>query len=78
VLQAAAFDRIIGALQEVLLDESFSSKQQAFLNEQCSEFEDTDENKLSYTGIFTQYTDMIGKQTSTQLIDWLQFKFSFL
>jgi The ARF-like 2 binding protein BART len=61
VVQAAAFDRIIGALQEVLLDESFSSKQQAFLNEHCSEFEDTEENQLSYTGIFTQYTDMIGE-----------------
>jgi The ARF-like 2 binding protein BART len=61
LLQAAAFDRIVGALQEVLLDEAFSSKQQAFLNEHCSEFEDTEENKLSYTGIFTHYTDMIGE-----------------
>ncbi|CAM9814057.1 unnamed protein product, partial [Phaeothamnion confervicola] len=53
------FDEIVGVLEDTLMDENFVRMQQCFLNRWCAEFEDTDENKLMYTEIFGQWTEMI-------------------
>ncbi|KAG5190028.1 hypothetical protein JKP88DRAFT_141763, partial [Tribonema minus] len=58
--QEVEFDRVVGALQEILLDDNLSRKQREFLDRHCHQFEDSAENKLEYTGIFNQYTEMIG------------------
>ena len=43
----------------VLLDPGFVELQRGFCEAHCSEFEDSDENKLSYTGIFEQYQNTV-------------------
>lgn len=53
------FDRIVGALQEVLLDENFERLQKKFCGEHCMHFEATEENKLIYTDIFKKYHEII-------------------
>uniref|UniRef100_A0A6V2TH31 ADP-ribosylation factor-like protein 2-binding protein n=1 Tax=Heterosigma akashiwo TaxID=2829 RepID=A0A6V2TH31_HETAK len=53
------FDMVVGALEEILLDEEFTDLQTPFFKQHCDEFEDTDENKLEYTDIFNSYTEMI-------------------
>lgn len=54
-----AFDEIVGAIETLLLDPSFIELQTNFLQKHCQHFEDTDENKLIYTEIFTAYTTTI-------------------
>ena len=53
------FDTIVGALQEVLLDEKFEFMQKKFCNDHCMHFEATEENKLIYTDIFKKYHEII-------------------
>ena len=57
--QANKFDSIVGALEELLMDEEFCAMQEAFCLEHCSAFEDTEENKLCYTDIFSRYTEEV-------------------
>ena len=49
----------MGALQDILLDEAFEKKQKDFFNQNCLQFEATEENKLVYTTIFKAYTELI-------------------
>ena len=50
------FDRVIGALEDIITSDDFSDAQQEFLDSSCDIFDDTsDENKLEYTQIFKQY-----------------------
>ena len=53
------FDQVVGAIQEILLDEEFERMQKLFSTENCMQFEATEENKLVYTSIFKKYTDTI-------------------
>eukprot|EP00771_Trimastix_marina_P002113 gnl/Trimastix_PCT/3227.p1 GENE.gnl/Trimastix_PCT/3227~~gnl/Trimastix_PCT/3227.p1 ORF type:complete len:154 (-),score=46.72 gnl/Trimastix_PCT/3227:87-548(-) len=49
------FDRTIGKLEDILLDEEFLDFQSRFFEQHCQIFEDTEENKLEYTPIFEEY-----------------------
>ena len=53
------FDQIVGALQDILLDEKFSQMTKDFAIKYCMEFEATEENKLCYTSIFKEYQNEI-------------------
>jgi ADP-ribosylation factor 2-binding protein len=53
------FDMIVGALEEIMMDDEFQELQRTFATEHCSHFEDTDENKLIYTEIFAKYTELV-------------------
>mmetsp|Transcript_16514 Transcript_16514/g.35717 ORF Transcript_16514/g.35717 Transcript_16514/m.35717 type:complete len:228 (+) Transcript_16514:298-981(+) len=53
------FDQIVGALEDILMDPEFEDTREAFCKSNCKEFEDNDENKLSYTVIFSKYTEMV-------------------
>ena len=53
------FDEIVGALQDILLDQGFEKMTKDFFNANCLQFEATEENKLVYTTIFKAYTDLI-------------------
>jgi len=53
------FDAVVGYLEEILMDDSFVSLQKDFCEKHCDVFEDTEENKLEYMGIFNDYTDKI-------------------
>lgn len=55
----AAFDEVVGALQETLLDPQFTKLQTEFLNKHCMQFEASEENKLCYTSIFQDYQKTI-------------------
>ena len=66
------FDSIVGALEELLLDEEFVSLQDGFCAEHCHVFEDTEENKLEYTDIFVAYTERIEGFIAARLQDAIE------
>ena len=54
------FDRIIGLIEDMIMDEEFRSIQQAFLTKYASEFDpELDENKLIYTDIHREYLRIV-------------------
>mmetsp|Transcript_6614 Transcript_6614/g.10426 ORF Transcript_6614/g.10426 Transcript_6614/m.10426 type:complete len:196 (+) Transcript_6614:157-744(+) len=53
------FDNTVGVLEEIIMDPKFVNLQNNFCRQHCTIFEDTEENKLEYTGIFNEYTDVI-------------------
>eukprot|EP00162_Nutomonas_longa_P010372 comp19879_c0_seq1/m.38591 comp19879_c0_seq1/g.38591 ORF comp19879_c0_seq1/g.38591 comp19879_c0_seq1/m.38591 type:complete len:295 (-) comp19879_c0_seq1:203-1087(-) len=59
VVEDAQFDKIVGALEDMLVDPDFTASHNSFLRENCEVFEDSEENKLSYTKIFKEYQDLI-------------------
>ena len=61
------FDKTVGALQEILLDESFHQVHDDFLNKHYHHFEDKDENKHIYMDIFTSYTALIEQHLEREL-----------
>mmetsp|Transcript_4341 Transcript_4341/g.6301 ORF Transcript_4341/g.6301 Transcript_4341/m.6301 type:complete len:174 (+) Transcript_4341:92-613(+) len=52
-------DEIVGLLESILVEDSFLQLQNDFCKSHCDEFDDTGENKLVYTDIFSEYTHMI-------------------
>jgi len=62
------FDGICGAIEEILImDEEFLSTQRQFCDEHCRIFEDTEENKMEYTGLFGQYTALMERTLEERL-----------
>ncbi|WIA32645.1 hypothetical protein OEZ86_003446 [Tetradesmus obliquus] len=53
------WDRIIAALQGMLLDTGFEETHSSFCRQHCHEFEDGDENKLCYTQLFEAYCELL-------------------
>ena len=49
----------MGQLQEVLIEPGFEEMQKNFFNQNCLQFEATEENKLVYMTIFKSYTELI-------------------
>mmetsp|Transcript_20629 Transcript_20629/g.28565 ORF Transcript_20629/g.28565 Transcript_20629/m.28565 type:complete len:215 (-) Transcript_20629:250-894(-) len=60
------FDQIIGALEDLLISPAFEALQHSFAEEHCEVFEEG-ENKLTYTEIFEQYTNMLESAFHTHL-----------
>lgn len=58
---------MIGVLEDLIMDDTFLHQQQSFIQQYCHEFENTEENKLSYTSIYQQYTTQVELQISTTL-----------
>ncbi|KAJ1568602.1 ADP-ribosylation factor-like protein 2-binding protein [Cladochytrium tenue] len=52
----AKFDEIVGALEDLLMDDNFLAMQNSFMEKNCDAFSDDDENKLVYMDIFKSYT----------------------
>lgn len=61
------FDLIVGALEEVLFEGEISEIQKAFCEQHCGIFEDSEENKLEYTALFSQYTELVEKSLESKL-----------
>jgi ADP-ribosylation factor 2-binding protein len=55
------FDKVVGLLEEIIMDEEFVTLCDSFCQRYCHEFEDTDENKLSYSDIHSQYCATVEK-----------------
>mmetsp|Transcript_12804 Transcript_12804/g.20841 ORF Transcript_12804/g.20841 Transcript_12804/m.20841 type:complete len:186 (-) Transcript_12804:235-792(-) len=55
-----AFDLAVGVLEEVIMDPDFVDMQTTFCKKHCALFdEEGEENKLEYTTLFNEYTDLI-------------------
>lgn len=50
------FDQVIGHIEDIVLNETFQSLHQQFLEKYWTKFEATEENKLEYMDIFEEYT----------------------
>lgn len=51
--------QILEELETMMMDEDFNAKVDSFTQAHCNEFEDSEENKLVYTSLFTEYTKML-------------------
>eukprot|EP01138_Halocafeteria_seosinensis_P000287 gb/GECG01000295.1/.p1 GENE.gb/GECG01000295.1/~~gb/GECG01000295.1/.p1 ORF type:complete len:183 (+),score=38.17 gb/GECG01000295.1/:1-549(+) len=63
------FDRVVGALEKIVLSEDFRHRHETFCRTNCKEFDehDTEENKLSYMELFERYTSMLESMLEEQL-----------
>lgn len=55
------FDQVVAALQEIIVNEKFEKIQTKFMKQHCFEFEDSEENKMSYMAVFKNYQNLIEK-----------------
>jgi len=53
------FDAFIEKLQEIVIEDNFETLKENFMNKYYQEFEEQEENKLSYMSIFKDYTKTI-------------------
>ncbi|XP_035646861.1 ADP-ribosylation factor-like protein 2-binding protein isoform X2 [Oncorhynchus keta] len=63
----AAFDAVIGSIEDIIMEDSFL--QQSFMEKHYLEFNDSEENKLTYTPIFNEYIQMLEKRLEQQLME---------
>ncbi|GBG34778.1 ADP-ribosylation factor-like protein 2-binding protein [Hondaea fermentalgiana] len=55
-----AFDEVVGALENIIMEPGFAEMQTRFCQDHCELFDpDEEENKLEYTTLFHEYTDLI-------------------
>eukprot|EP00929_Paragymnodinium_shiwhaense_P096643 TRINITY_DN5828_c0_g1_i1.p1 TRINITY_DN5828_c0_g1~~TRINITY_DN5828_c0_g1_i1.p1 ORF type:complete len:229 (-),score=92.32 TRINITY_DN5828_c0_g1_i1:103-789(-) len=54
-----AFDAIVEALQEIVMSDAFQDTLDKFCKANCRHFEDTEENKLIYTDLHNEYSELI-------------------
>ncbi|KAL6084839.1 hypothetical protein STEG23_011231, partial [Scotinomys teguina] len=65
----AEFDAVVGCLEDIIMDDEFQLLQRNFLDKYYQEFEDTEENKLTYTPIFNEYISLVEKYIEEQLLE---------
>ncbi|XP_072135558.1 ADP-ribosylation factor-like protein 2-binding protein isoform X3 [Mobula birostris] len=65
----AEFDAVVGHIEDIIMGEEFQVLQRHFMDKYYLEFENTEENKLSYTSIFQEYVDLLEKYIERQLIE---------
>ncbi|KAF7659977.1 hypothetical protein LDENG_00289280 [Lucifuga dentata] len=65
----SAFDAVIGCIEDIIMEEEFQQLQQSFMEKHYLEFDDSEENKLSYTPIFNEYVDVLEKHLEQQLME---------
>lgn len=51
--------KILAELENLMMEEEFNTKVEAFTQQHCEQFEEGEENKLIYTSLFSEYTKMI-------------------
>ncbi|XP_078214395.1 ADP-ribosylation factor-like protein 2-binding protein isoform X5 [Callithrix jacchus] len=65
----AEFDAVVGYLEDIIMDDKFQLLQRNFMDKYYLEFEDTEENKLTYTPIFNEYISLVEKYVEEQLLE---------
>jgi len=55
----SSFEQTMMELETIMMDEAFNKRVGAFLTSHCHEFDEGDENKLAYTKLFEEYTEML-------------------
>ncbi len=63
------FDTVIGHIQDIVFDDKFKEVQNHFFAGHCKEFENSEENKIIYTEIFTAYKQSI-EQYIEKVYSW--------
>jgi len=69
--ETAEFDAMVGALEEVMMDSRFSELQAEYCDAHAHEFDDTDENKLSYTDVFLEWQEKVEEYLGKRLAEIL-------
>ncbi|XP_037370701.1 ADP-ribosylation factor-like protein 2-binding protein [Talpa occidentalis] len=64
----AEFDAVIGCIEDIIMDTEFQVLQRSFMDSYYQEFEDTEENKLSYLLIFNEYLSLVEKYIEEELL----------
>lgn len=57
----ARFDEVVGAIEEIIMEEEFQAIQDDFMTKNYKHFEDSDENKLIYTTVHNEYVSLVEK-----------------
>uniref|UniRef100_A0A2K5IG49 ADP-ribosylation factor-like protein 2-binding protein n=1 Tax=Colobus angolensis palliatus TaxID=336983 RepID=A0A2K5IG49_COLAP len=65
----AKFDAVVGSVEAIIMDPEFQVWQRNFMDKYYQEFEDTEENKLTYTPIFNEYLSWVEKYIEEQLLE---------
>uniref|UniRef100_A0A673M7X2 ADP-ribosylation factor-like protein 2-binding protein n=1 Tax=Sinocyclocheilus rhinocerous TaxID=307959 RepID=A0A673M7X2_9TELE len=65
----AEFDMVIGNIEDIIMEDEFQHLQQSFMEKYYLEFDDSEENKLSYTPIFNEYIEVLEKHLEQQLVE---------
>lgn len=65
----SAFDTVIGCIEDVIMEDEFQQLQQSFMEKYYSEFDESDENKLTYTTIFNEYVNLLEKHLEQKLLE---------
>merc|ERR550532_2136032 len=63
-----AFDQIVGAIEDIVVDDRFQDLQTDLLEKHFHHFDNSEENKLIYTDIFNEYTVEIEKYIEAALV----------
>ncbi|XP_077825797.1 ADP-ribosylation factor-like protein 2-binding protein [Macaca mulatta] len=61
-------DSVVGYLDDIIMDDEFQLLQSNFTNRYNLEFEDMEENKLTYTSIFNEYISLVENCIEEQLL----------
>jgi ADP-ribosylation factor 2-binding protein len=61
------FDRIVGCLQDIVIDPAFEILQRQFFEKHYQNFEDAEENKHEYTPVFKDYQTTIENSIEAKL-----------
>mmetsp|Transcript_28836 Transcript_28836/g.75659 ORF Transcript_28836/g.75659 Transcript_28836/m.75659 type:complete len:146 (+) Transcript_28836:117-554(+) len=61
------FDRIVGHLQDIVMEPEFQTVRDGFIDKHKDTFEDAEENKLEYTPIFKDWCALIETHLDTNL-----------
>ncbi|GBM59794.1 ADP-ribosylation factor-like protein 2-binding protein [Araneus ventricosus] len=62
------FDTVIGYIEDIIIDPSFSKLQHNFMEKHYEKFEECEENKLEYINVFNAYTELIEKHIEASLL----------
>ncbi|KAF4019748.1 hypothetical protein G4228_011526 [Cervus hanglu yarkandensis] len=65
----AEFDAMVGYLEDIIMDDEFQLLQRNFMDKYYREFEDTEENKLTYTPIFNKDISLVEKHIEEQQLE---------
>ncbi|ELK18998.1 ADP-ribosylation factor-like protein 2-binding protein [Pteropus alecto] len=65
----ADFDSVVASIKDIINEDAeFQVLQRNFMDKYYQEFEDTEENKLTYMPIFNKYLSLVEKYIKEQLL----------
>ncbi|QDZ23416.1 ADP-ribosylation factor-like protein 2-binding protein [Chloropicon primus] len=72
--QTNLIDAVVGKLEEILVDEIFETARMDFCRSNCGVFDESEENKLEYTALFRNFSELVEKTLEERLkVEFPQF-----